>query len=760
MTAGATSRAFAEGQLLVLQNDLSRFELSIPYRGSVVGLTDRETGLDLADDLAYPAALFAVTAVAEDCSEELLHNLSDAAFSWTISDSDDGAGLRLEWKGLGGRALDVAATVTLQDDARRARWRISLANGGAGTTISSVAYPMLAVRARIGADASDDAVVLPMLDGVMVREPEAAFAPGQGLVDDYPGGLSLQMGAFSDPTGGLYMAALDPGGATKRIAFTRADIEGVPVLIAQMEHAVPEVAGTSFAPAYPVELGPFAGDWFDAATVYRRWAEDLPWRPAPLDQRTDVPGWWRSVTPVLSAVGYGDDGTSYVPASSMPGRAAAYAGELGVPVTLLVFGWERHGAWTSPELLPPRDGAAAMAAATDVMRADGNHAFVYVSGSVWRIDRAGLPAYDSSAAFEAVGRRWAAATCAGEVLLDPFYASIGWTSARMCPATRFWQDTVAADVAGIAALGVDVVSVDEFPIGSIYPCLATDHGHPPGSGGWQGDAWRRLLAAARSRGRLANPRLVMTSEEPSERYLDLLDGYVSRDNAPDSFVYSPFLAAWGERFEVPPIFSAVYHELVAAVAEPVQIVDDGATVLRTSRARGIASALVRGKLPAVTSVDVADADPVLLRLFSRAARAAAGPARDVVIGGRMLRPPELAVPDVAFQWASVDLASGEVDLLWQSSPAVLASAWEGDDGARVWLLANITSEQRSVELPIDAESLAVPQILSLYVDDTTTVLASGIPLPPTVTIDLPPLGLAVLRAEPRRWRRAGGAHAP
>ena len=39
-------------------------------------------------------------------------------------------------------------------------------------------------------------------------------------------------------------------------------------------------------------LGPFAGDWFDAAQIYRQWAITAPWcRKGPIYQRDDYPQW-------------------------------------------------------------------------------------------------------------------------------------------------------------------------------------------------------------------------------------------------------------------------------------------------------------------------------------------------------------------------------------------------------------------------------------------------------------------------------------
>jgi hypothetical protein len=739
----ATFRETAES--LVLENQSARYVFSKQFRGSVVGITDLESGVDFQAGLPYPAALFELTTT-NGCDSGSLHNLSDGSFGYQGATSGSSASLDLSYEGVGNHSLAVLVRVTVTDASPRADWRIEVRNGDAGLRLRSVAFPFVLVRAQIGVASSDDALAFPVLDGVVIHDPAQSFAPGEGMVASYPADLSLQMMAVYDGSAGLYLAVPDGGGRTKRLAYTRVSPEGVPAAALTVTHAVPQRPGVDFLPSYGIELGPFHGDWFDAATLYRTWAGGQRWWTVPLPGRADVPAWWRQAQPVISSACYGDDGAAILPAALMPTRAEEYGDFVTRAMALLTFGWEKHGAWTSPDYFPPRDGDAAFRAATGALHAAGHRAYVYESGTVWRLRRSSLPGYDDTARFEAEGRPWAAESCDGQPVLDPFYASIGWPSVRMCPATDYWQDSVVAGVTGAARLGVDVVSIDEFPIGSLVACHASGHGHPPGEGEWQGAAYRAILQRCRQEGRAIRPELAFTCEEGNELYVDLLDGYVSRNNQPDGWMYGPLLKRWGERFEAVPLFAAVYHERILSVAEQVVVYDNLGLgdELRTSRAQGLARSFVLGKMPGAAVAPLADGDPALLEMFRRVATAVAGPAHEFAVNGRLLRPPVLDVPYLVFKWADIDPSTGALVLRDQTALAVVAGAFEAPSGARAVLLGNITAQTVDVDVPLDPGGLPPPFVVSQVLDGVTSLRLQGASLPATVRLTLPGYAVAQL----------------
>ncbi len=742
--SGATFRD--DGDTLVLENARVRFVFSRAFAGCLTGLVDREAGVDLMAGLAYPAALFVLESRGSACSLRQAHNLSGGGFSAEGRSSGATATLDMTYSGTDEGRYDVVVSVELGDDSPRARFTIAVTPRAPGETLSAVTFPGAALRLPLGTSGADDELAFPALDGVVLHDPSVAMVPGDGLSATYPADLSLQMAAVYDASTGLYVTTPDAGLHPKTFGIARSDISGTPALVLQIRHLLPERAGSAVTLPYPVELEPFSGDWFDAAQLYRAWVRGAFPGIKPLTSRSDVPAWWRAAPGEITAVAYGDDGAAHVPAAAMAGRAGEWSGFLGNPVNLLMYGWEKHGAWTGPDYFPPRDGTTAFGAGSAALRAAGNHLYVYLSGTGWRLLRPQLPAFDGWPMFEAEGRDAAALTCDGQPLHDAFYATIGWDSVRMCPGAEAWRERVAAAVESVAALGVDIVSVDEFPIGAIYPCFSATHDHPPGAGSWQGQGLRELLGLARSRGRAVNPALAMTAEEPNEAYVDLLDGYLSRENAPDGFMTGPLLLRYGDRFETVPLFAAVYHDSVVGVAEAMPVYDayGHLEALRTSMSRGLAAAFVLGRVPAATSAPLGGSDPQLVDLFRRAVRAVAGPAHDFAILGRLMRPPVLAVPRVAFQWVDVDLVSGALVLRDQTAPSVLASAWQAPDRRRAVLLANITPAPRTVTVPLDVTALDPPYLVTRHLDGAYEVLASGNSPPAAVTTTLPGWGLATV----------------
>jgi hypothetical protein len=749
VSAGALVREDAAG--FILENETARYTFSKQFRGSVVGLLDRSSGTDFVAGLPYPAALFILATVAPECGAGgELHNLSGGTFEARGESVTGGARLHLSYSDIGGHPVAVAVTVSLADSSPRAEWRIAITSADPDVTVHEVTFPAVAMRAAIGSSSADDAVAFPILDGIAIRAPGETFHVGEGLVATYPADLSLQMACVWDPVAGLYLAVHDGTGNTKTLGYARVDMDGTAATLLLVRHAAPARAGADPAPAYPVVLGPFAGDWYDAAQHYRSWALSQRWTPPPLARRFDLPLWWKSGVPVASAVAYGDDGQPIVPPAAVPNRAREYGVRLGLPVTVLLFGWEKSGAWTGPDFFPPGGGAPSFQAAAAGLTSAGDHLYAYLSGSTWRLGRRELPQFDGSASFEAEGWILAAQRCDGTVLMDAFYGSIGWPSARMCPGAAGWQDIVVDAVKEAARLGTDAVSIDEFPVGAVYPCYAGHHGHAPGSGPWQGAAYRTMLERANREAKALNPRLVLTCEEPNELFIDLLGGYVSRENQPDGWMYGQFLERYGSRFEPVPLFAAVYHDFIVAVSEGA-VIDSTWTpleTLRTSLTRSLAAGFVLGKLPAVSSVAVAQADGALLELFGTAARIVHGPAHRWAVLGRMLRPPELDVPSVTFQWLDTDLVTGALLIRDQSAPAVLASAWEATDGSVAHLLANITAEARGVSLPLATRQFQGPAQVTLLQNDVSTLLYQGASPPETVVVALAPRSLAVVAVTP------------
>jgi hypothetical protein len=134
-----------------------------------------------------------------------------------------------------------------------------------------------------------------------------------------------------------------------------------------------------------------------------------------------------------------------------------------------------------------------------------------------------------------------------------------------------------------------------------------------------------------------------------------------------------------------------------------------------------------------------------------------GYAHDYAILGRMLRPPEISVPRVTFDWMDVDLTAGGTQTRQMTSPAVLANAWQSPSGHVGYLLANISGESQQFDLSLKAEEVSGPYLVYVVRDGVYEVLFEGDAVPSAVEVTLPPQGLALVAVVPAGSEEADAA---
>jgi len=97
----------------------------------------------------------------------------------------------------------------------------------------------------------------------------------------------------------------------------------------------------------------------------------------------------------------------------------------------------------------------------------------------------------------------------------------------------------------LAGYGVDGIYYDVLS-GNAHMCFDPDHGHPTGGGNYWAMGNRELLKRSRQAIREINSEAIMLSEQPSEAYLDVLDGIL---------LYNVQVMPGSV-----PAFQAVYHD--------------------------------------------------------------------------------------------------------------------------------------------------------------------------------------------------------
>jgi hypothetical protein len=182
-------------------------------------------------------------------------------------------------------------------------------------------------------------LVYPIAQGILVENPYDTLAPLGGWMgwsspgagdwnfsSDYPGSQSLQILSFyEEGRGGFYLTTLDSQNKSKGYMFFRIKDQNMDSIIISLL-MIPDVFeyGNTINQTYPFRIGVFDGDWQDAAEIYRNWATNQWWTAKGLvDERKDIPNWWKQTELVFLIGSYDDKGNLHIPISKAK-KAIAY----------------------------------------------------------------------------------------------------------------------------------------------------------------------------------------------------------------------------------------------------------------------------------------------------------------------------------------------------------------------------------------------------------------------------------------------------
>lgn len=476
----------------------------------------------------------------------------------------EGVRLVLRWKKVAAPAEAKGRSVRVVVSARREsiylHWRITVSPQPGQSRLWEVDFPRIDAVLPMGRP-EETALLLPWGRGIAIPNPFGLNETFEGL---YPTYLApMQFSSVYGPAGGLFLGTFDGQMSVKRFLHECCKDDGV---IRYTVRNLPEnrgELGIGYAMPYDFVMTGFQGDWFTACRLYRRWALDQVWcSKGPVHQRQDIPDWFKQLGfwiifweknsfPII------DEAKARAKGFSKPrvnddvtaDQIIHIAGTLDVPLAVHLYGWHRHPFDQKyPEFFPPFLGNAGFAKQIARLNDARVKVVPYVNGNMWDM---GLPSFrkldvDNLSAIDARGDLW-------EYEIDhtvqyergqsrePFY-HLAW----VCPYTTFWQRRVTAIseelVSDYGAGGVyyDVLS------GNARECFHPRHGHPKGGGNYWAKGSRAVLKSCREALREHDPQLVMTSENVTEVYLDLLDGTL--------------LFGVHERPGTVPAFQAVYHD--------------------------------------------------------------------------------------------------------------------------------------------------------------------------------------------------------
>jgi hypothetical protein len=442
-------------------------------------------------------------------------------------------------------------------------WQVSVKRGEAGRSYSNVGRPGQVVaksgglsfvwegpprvvvraslrsgeallRMRLSAQAQDSAeglvnVVFPAVDGVLPLTDGAAqdhildtwalgelrpspLVSGKAVPIEYPNGM--QFTALYGEGRGLYVAEEDPQAHRKTLAWTSQSETGT--LQFTISHPVLGWAGPQGVPTYAspgdVVIGPFRGDWYDAAQLYRKWALTAPWcAKGPIHSRRDYPKWLADA-PYWTIGDLGDEAgiqreTDKLTFFGGPGVIHAYG-----------YYFPQHQDDRYPEMFPPKLGSEGLKEAVRELQQRGAHLVPYVNGQLWDQD---TESYRTEQAENAT-LRWPG----GGMKVHTSYGG-GQALVSMCPGSRQWRDKLTALSREIVGrYGFDGVYYDFLTIHT-DDCTNPEHGHPLGGGNFWTAAVRDLYGHIRTELKKIRPDVMLTGEDNAEWVIDLLDTALS-----------------------------------------------------------------------------------------------------------------------------------------------------------------------------------------------------------------------------------------
>ncbi len=403
------------------------------------------------------------------------------------------------WQGLSlpgePNVVDVEAKVALPPGKAASTWTLRVANRSRQRALFATTYPYFREVAPGGK--ADVLRTGGPLGGRLFRN--YAGSPSWEDVGVLP---STRPPVFACMIGdaGLYVGAHDPEGRIKRfICGTRQDFR----IETPVENAG-VVGRAADGPGFAVTVAAFAGDWWQAAKLYRTWALRQKWAAkGPIARRRDFP---RAMSDI--------DVWDIVIAD----KAAVVSNEIvrlkkvfpGLKLGLHWYCWHNSKFDTNfPEFFPPKPGVS------EVMAFGAREGVVmmpYTDPRLW----------DDKQASWAFARQAACTHPDGREVIERYQ---GRTFGVMCPHSDTWKEsTWAFSRQVLDEANANAIYYDQVGCARAVPCYNPRHGHPVGGGKWWTDGYRAMLEPMHKL--YSSRNAPITTEHSGDLWLDLIDGYL------------------------------------------------------------------------------------------------------------------------------------------------------------------------------------------------------------------------------------------
>ena len=585
-------------------------------------------------------------------------------------------GLEIRWKDLKlstGEKFSVTAHVKAVDP-DTLHWTAEISEVAAPWTIDTFHYPVIAC-APTSADPKKMFLAYPAYYGRNKVDPFTFGKPQPGarFGNFYPAGAHMQFCyLYGEDRPGIFFMTPDAQGNCKDFLFS-AQPDDKALVFHLSQFAKQRQISRSFSSAYPVETGIMAGDWYDAAKRYRRWAIKQHWcAQGTLAKRTDLPKWAKELDLALRPATEVRDKTftrkeaedkvgmvresNQVIRKMLPGKFLQVWYGYHYPKSAdrsTGFNREKHvcpfNGWWEDE---PVKGVPEL---ISEFKPQGFYTIGYLNSRIY--DQSRTPGDPETKSIQP------------SVMLDvngkyQLYQKVLYDVCRHDPR---WQDHLLKVIKrDAAALGFSGMYMDSFGRGQQF-CWATNHGHLPGDSCAAVAGQLAMANKIRTEMRKIDPEFVLSSEASTEPFVGVIDLKLHHYNL---------------HLDGIPLWPAVYHDYQLVYGRT-------ATTPRHHTAAMFHLGGILGRVFTSQPGMMKTYFPGEIPGFYRQLLALRREFRDRIGLGEMLRPPvvDCAVPP----------EKGMHNRSAYTAPVVFSSAWRNEAGDVALFFTN------STEKPVEFE---------------------------------------------------------
>ncbi len=519
------------------------------------------------------------------------------------------------------------------------------------------------------------------------------------------------------PNGALYFAAHDPKAYPKVFFFTQNNAHHS--LLFELGN-YPDKAETlegNYQLPYPVILGGYRGDWFDAAALYRQWSLTAPWvKKGPLAKRSDIPQWLLDINAVHRGDVHAADNNLNLT------WAETYRKVLSGGMMDQWYEWsakEKSKGYQQFAFPPDSIAPEGFAEIVKKMQDQQIYAFPYLNTGLWSTDDANFDLVKKDVIIAADGKSHPmenSKTGRATETINVFSKSYEDYLAKVAREVvqKYHVKGLYLDQGGAVHFGGNWGLSGDFNPNSPYP-----HGVTLALV----QAEQRRFAAIAKSAHSVDPEVVLTGESVAEPFIDTFANRLIHFEIWPGYV---------------PIFETVYHDYTTSYGRTVLLKpkNPGDPMPAFQIGWQLTIGVQIGRLWTGLNLD----DPVTRKYADYLARATQVKTQlpQYINYGQMLRPPTPQNP-VPLVYTQEFSRMNHVSSL----PALLSSVWKAEDGSCLLLVTNVSGAPQQNTLTISSKNLQMQkppsQITPVFPAKGAMISVKGEEI--IVPVDVKPLGI-------------------